>query len=109
MVASNSNGSQTCTISTEHTLATITSAGVYQLWLDTNALAADDVLEVRQYVKVDGTNSRLVDMWTVGPLVKTSKAFDPYPVAITTEIKYTITQTAGTGRAIPWRVLQIDG
>ena len=38
---------QTCTVTTEHTLASVNEAGVYTLHLDLDDLEAGDALEVR--------------------------------------------------------------
>jgi len=52
MTVTNSDGSQTATISTEHTLATITADGSYQLQVNMSNLALGDVLIVREKLKV---------------------------------------------------------
>ena len=55
------SGSQSCTLDTEHTLDTETTAGVYVLVLDVNALANGDTLIVRMKTKCKtGSTSRLV-------------------------------------------------
>lgn len=99
------SGSQTCTISTEHTLATITAAGVYCTVLDLSAAADGDVFLLRVYGKARSTDSeRLSESYSVGPmpagspLVTTLSRISPHHYRIT------ITQTAGTGRAVPWAV-----
>lgn len=106
----NTSGSQTCTISTEHTLATLTSAGVYQLALDLNAIvggSTPDILEVRVYGKARSSDTeRRMDLHTfVGtqsdPLVLCKPIISPH------HYKVTITQTQGTGRAVPWAVYQV--
>ena len=42
MPTSKSSGTQAATIDTEHTLATITDAGTYVLFVDTNAMVLAD-------------------------------------------------------------------
>ena len=52
MTTSNSNGSQTAVISTEHTLGTITTSGSFVIGIDANAMALGDELIVRAKLKV---------------------------------------------------------
>lgn len=106
-VAVKTSGSQTCTVTTEHTLATITDAGVYYLALDLNALvdgATPDILTVKSYGKARSSDSeRLMEVWEfIGgqgkPLWRSNPELSPH------SLRYSITQDQGTGRAIPWAV-----
>ena len=106
-VAVNTSGSQTCTISTEHTLATVTTAGVFQLALDMNALAdgaTPDILTVKIYGKARSSDTeRLMESWEfIGaqgkPLWRSNPELSPH------HYKATITQGQGTGRDIPWAI-----
>ena len=101
------SGTQTATISTEHTLATITTNKTLTLIVDTAAMAADDVLELRVKTKVlSGGTTRVVQKATyqhaqpADDLIKMS-----LPVQSDQEYVATLKQTAGTGRAFPWKVL----
>lgn len=107
----NTSGSQTCTIGTEHSLATITGANVYQLALDLNAMAGGstpDILEVREYGKArSGDTKRLIRTTTiVGAqselLLLTVPRISPHYFEVS------IKQTQGTGRAVPWAVYQVQ-
>jgi hypothetical protein len=109
MVASNSNGSQTATITTEHTLGTITSPGVYQLQVDCNAMALGDILELRAKVKVRSTGTTREFLMAVISNVPSEPVFISPAIPITNEIVFTLKQTAGTGRAFPWEIVQVDG
>lgn len=105
-VSVNTSGSQTATISTEHTLATITTAGIYQLMTDLGNLAAGDIVELRAYGKArSGDTERL--MWgpvSYGPIVPL-QLLPPSPAIVTAvSLKFTLKQVAGTGRAFPWAV-----
>ena len=106
-VAVKTSGSQTCTISTEHTLATVTDVGVYQLALDVSALAdgaTPDILRIRAYGKARTSDTeRLMEDWyLVGsqakPLWRSNPEVSPHSYRVT------ITQTQGTGRAVPWAI-----
>ncbi|MGH3987825.1 MAG: hypothetical protein ACRDTZ_10955 [Pseudonocardiaceae bacterium] len=107
-VTEKTSGSQTATISTEHTLATVTDPGIYVLRVDINALAVGDIVELRVYAKCrNATDSeRLKDGPAIyGPIVPDSKLPDSIPVLATGHYKATLKQTAGTGRAFPWVIL----
>lgn len=101
------NGSQTCTINTEHVLATVTDAGVYYLVADFNNSAGGstpDVFEVRYYGKArSGDSERLMDIFSlqgaqVSPLVTFKPVISPH------HLKITLKQTQGTGRSVPWSI-----
>ncbi len=105
-VSVNSSGSQTCTIGTEHALATVTVAGTYQLALDLSNLANGDALEVRIKCKAySGQSSKTAFTATYAHAQGADGAlvFSP-PVPAPVEFAATIKQTAGTGRAVPWAV-----
>ena len=108
-VAEKVNGSQTCTVNTEHTLATITDAGVYYLAVDFNAStggSTPDVFEVRYYGKARSSDTeRLMELFSLqgaqpSPLVAFKPVISPH------YLKITLKQTAGTGRSAPWSVYQ---
>lgn len=91
----------------ETTLATITSAGVYQFSIDLNVLAAGDVLEVRIYTKVrTGATSRVAWMavYQNAQSADNMNVYSP-PLMITTEYKVTVTLT-GTNRTFVWSIVQ---
>lgn len=107
-VAVNTSGSQTATISTEHSLATITTAGVYQLAVDTNNMVggtSPDILELRAYTKNQGSGDtkRLAYIGTFQGVQMTPQLHSP-PIIAPIYVEFTLTQLAGTGRAFPWAV-----
>jgi len=107
MTVVNSSGSQTATISTEHTLATIATAGVFVLAVDMANLVAGDVVEVRIYGKADSTDTeRLLHRGTYGPAALASPLIMSVPIMSPHHFKATLKQTAGTGRAFPWAVYE---
>jgi hypothetical protein len=94
------------TLDTPTTLDTDTTAGVYQLFLDTNALAAGDVLIVRTKMKVtSGGTTRLFEQKVLAG-VTGPKAFCTEPVMIAHYVEFELEQTDGTGRSIPWSVVR---
>jgi len=97
------SGSQTATISTEHTLSTPTSPGTYVLTVDAANLAAGDVLELRCYGKArSGDTERLLYRGTYGPAPLAAPLLQSLPIVTPHYARFTLKQTAGTGRAFPW-------
>lgn len=104
--AVDSSGSQTATISTEHSLATPTTVATYVLSVDTVNLVLGDLVELRCYDMVDATNYRQIWKGTYQHVQINNGKISP-PIAVTTQAKFTLKQTAGTGRAFPWSVRRI--
>jgi hypothetical protein len=111
-VSAHASGTQTCTIDTEHFLASPNVAGVFELVLDLNALANGDVLEVRAYQMTLTGGTARVALFAVfadaqPPDVKIAVS-EPLSneLAESNALRYSIKQTRGTGRAIPWKVLR---
>jgi hypothetical protein len=94
-------------ISTEHTLTTRTAAGTYVLALNLAPLAAGDVIEARAYLKVlTGSTEQVlyIDAWAdAQPTDDEVKLFVPIPTVWS--VKFTLKQTAGTGRSIEWSAI----
>lgn len=104
--AVDSSGTQTATISTEHSLATPTTVATYVLSVDTVNMALGDLLELRCYDMVDGTNYR--QMWKgTFQHVQVNVAKASPPISVTTQAKFTLKQVAGTGRNFPWSLRRI--
>ena len=100
------SGTQTATINTEHSLSTPTTSATYVFSVDTKNMVNGDLVELRCYDMVDGTN--YAQMWRATfQHVQTNNAKSSPPMAVTTQAKFTLKQTAGTGRAFPWSVRRI--
>jgi hypothetical protein len=107
-VTENTSGSQTAVIGTEHTLATVVTAGIYVLRVDIANLAVSDLLELRVYTKARNATDteRLIHgPAEFGPIPPDQKLVDSVPIMATGDFKATLKQTAGTGRAFPWVIL----
>ena len=107
-VTEKTSGSQTAVIGTEHTLATVTDAGIYTLRVDLNNLVAGDIVELRIYSKArNATDSERLHYGPAeyGPIPPGAKLVESVPIMATGHFKATLKQTAGTGRAFPWVVL----
>lgn len=106
-ITQESTGSQTATVTTEHTLTTITTQKTFVLSVDCSALAAGEYVEIkvkRDVRSADTTrtlHSRIVS-WleaAVNPIIQ----MPPVPAG-GGEFVATLKQLNGTGRAFPWAV-----
>ncbi len=106
---SNQNGTTSAlTIGTETFLGNdITTAGAYLRYLNVSNLALGDTLEVRVYTEVlSGDTPAIVMLRTLQNAVIEPIVFTPiYPIV--NEIKFSLNQTAGTGRAFKWNIVQV--
>lgn len=108
------SGSQTATLNTDHTLATQagpTGGAIYQLRVDTNALANGErvILTLRTRARVADTTRTLyqaVFEHAQGDPIKDSPAV---AVPASSEVVAILRQEGGTGRAFPWALYRLDG
>lgn len=101
------SGSQTATLDTEHTLATVTDAGTYCLAVDLDALAggsSPDIMRIKLYGKARSSDTeRLIKTWSFWG-VQSEKLWISPAFLSPHHMKWTLEQTDGTGRAFPWAV-----
>jgi hypothetical protein len=107
-----SSGTQSCTISTEHQLwddSATNVPGSFVFELDFNAAVHGDEFEIRVYTKVlSGGTLRVLKVWEVGPGAPISEPnVQTPPLLAHFHGRLTLTQTAGTGRSIPWQVVKL--
>lgn len=107
MPTSIASGTQTATISTEHTLATDTANHTYVLVVDTANMVLNDVLELRLYTKVLSGGAERLAYSTVYSQVQGLPAVYSPPVPADISCKATLKQTAGTGRSYDWKLLAL--
>lgn len=106
-LTSAANGTQTAVLSTEHTLATITVAGVYVLAVDMSNMANGDITTLRMKTKCKAAStSRLAYEATFAHVQGDPNKYS-IPVPSDTEIVCTLEQTAGTGRNYDWNLLSL--
>lgn len=102
------NGSQTCVITTEHTLATRTDGKTYVLALDFNASVTGDVFEIRAKTKVlTGSTAREAYLDTISG-AQTQPNYYSLPIPAPWSVAFTIKQTAGTGRVVDYSIMSLD-
>lgn len=106
-LSSVASGSQTAVIGTEHLLTTQTGIGIYVLLVSTAGMAAGDALTLKLKTKRASGDPSLI-AYTY-PFTDAQDVPNKYsvPVPVDTEIVCTLTQTAGTGRAFPWKLLRV--
>lgn len=111
-VTAQATGTQTATIGTEHTLADIAVAGTFTLHVDKNVMADGDVLELRVYQIVLTGGTRRVAYFDRWQDAQSADDMIAISVPISNELtdagslRFTLKQTAGTGRNFPWKVLK---
>jgi len=109
-ISEHASGSQTCTISTEHTLNTTTpetTDGVFQFFIDTANMVAGDVLEIRLKEKCrTGDTIRQLCMNTLAG-AQSDPLWASESFLLLHGWDFTIKQTAGTGRAFPWSIRKV--
>ena len=92
----------------ERATTTPTTSATYVFSVDTSNMVNGDLTELRCYDMVDGTNYR--QMWKATyQHVQINNAKASPPLAVTTQAKFTLKQTAGTGRAFPWSDPSVSG
>lgn len=97
-------GSQTAVLSTEHTLADVTRGDhVIDLVVDTSNMAASDTTVLRVKHDVSGSYAEMETL--------TFNNVQTEPIKLTTTttgdlLRFTLEQTAGTGRVYSWKVLR---
>jgi hypothetical protein len=106
-LASVGSGTQTAVVTTEHTLDTETTAGVYILVADLSNLVAGDTVFLRLYTKdKSGGASRLAFEAVYSGVQNVPHVYSP-PVPVDTEIICTLTQSEGTSRDFDWNLLKL--
>ena len=109
-LSSKANGSQTATLTTEHTLATVTDAGVYVLHVDIANLTGAEIVTLR--LKTRARTSDTTRIAYEVDLDASAAAGEPIaispPIASLHELIVTLEQNGGTGRAFPWNLIQLQ-
>ena len=107
------SGSETVS-TTEHSLTTDTAGpdadttdGIYQVFIDFNALVAGDQYQVRVYEKVlSSSTQRIVDEWTINGPLSAPVWVSPCLILIH-GWDITIDKIAGADAAIDWSIRKV--
>lgn len=111
-VTAYAQGAQAATVTTEHFLSSPNVAGTFTLHVDTNVLAAGDVLELRIYQMVLTGGTQRVAYYAVFAGVQPTDDLIKISVPISNELtdtnalRFSLKQTFGTSRTFPWKVLK---
>jgi hypothetical protein len=109
MPSQKTSGTQsTSSIPNEYTLATITTAGVYVLAVDTSAMVKGDEVEVKIKVKVLTGGTTRTYLVAALQNVQGSPVVLSLPIPVLWEGVFTLNQVAGTTRSFPWEIIQLD-
>jgi hypothetical protein len=106
------SGTQTATVTTEHFLSSVNLAGTYTFSVDTNAMLAGDVLELRVYqmVLTAGTARVVFFVAYYGAQADHDKIKISVPIGNeltdAQALRFSLKQTFGTSRDYPWKVLK---
>lgn len=111
-VAADSSGTQSATVTTEHTLDDVATAGVFTLHVDTVNMVAGDILELRIYQMVLTSGTRRVAYLGTFYGAQATDDLIKLSVPVSNELtdsgslRFTLKQTFGTSRNFPWKVLK---
>lgn len=111
-VTAHASGTQTTIIGTEHFLTSPAVAGTFTLHVDTNLLASGDILELRVYqIVLTGGSTRVAYFASYsGAQVADDQIKISVPISNeltdTNSLRFSMKQTAGSVRALPWKVLK---
>ena len=104
-----SSGTQSATISTEHTLYTSGAAGTFVLEVNLVNLTTGDTVELRVKGKTlsgDTEAAKILETFS-GVQAEGEAIVRSIPIPDDLALVFTLKQTAGTGRSFPWKVLSL--
>lgn len=104
MLTVHSAGTQLAVISTEHTLASVTSAGVFVLQVEVSNMANGDYAEVVVKVRQTSGGAYKQQSYSLYAHAQADVIQQSVPIVAPFGIEFTLKQTAGTGRDFPWLV-----
>ena len=100
------SGTQVATVNTEHSLTQQTGVGIYVLTVNLAEMAAGDTVVLKLKTKtLSGSTSQLAYAYTYSD-AQTELNVYSVPVPVDVEIICTLTQTAGSSRSFPWKLLR---
>lgn len=108
-VSEHAAGAQAATIGTEHFLGTDpdTTDGAFQFVVGLDVLADLDELEIRVYEKVRSTSTaQQIHVWTIVHAQSDDAFFSPALILLH-GWRFSIKQTAGTGRTFEWSIRKV--
>lgn len=104
MLTVHSTGTQTAVISTEHTLATVATSGVFVIQLDLSNMVLGDYAEVVIKVRQTSGGAYKQQSYSLYAHAQADVIQQSVPIVAPYGVEFTLKQTAGTGRDFPWLV-----
>lgn len=106
MTSSVGSGSLTTSVGSEHELASLSSAGVFVLAVDVNAMVNGDRVELRVYGKARTTDTERLTHVSVFEHAQARLLKQTEPYITDGYARFTLKQSSGSSHAFPWNVLQ---
>jgi len=108
-ITSEARGSTAMTLSTDITLATISTVGVFEISVDTNPIVNGEtlILIVEKKVLTGGTR-RIIDRMAICRNAPGEPIVEDKPRTSLFEIVYKLRQEGGTARTIDWQVVKLQ-
>src|SRR2546429_83986 len=112
MAVTDVHGTQTATVTTEHTLADTAAAGTYVLEVDLVNMLAGDMVELRMYVMVLTAGTRRLAYKESYAGGRAAEGLISVSVPVSTAlgdwgaVRATLKQPLGTSRNFPWALLK---
>jgi hypothetical protein len=107
-LAIESSGTQTAVINTLHTLAAPTSNKTRVLRVDLGLMVAGDIVELRIQTAVLAAGTVRDQYYMTYTNAVGVAIVESVPISSDVGATFILRQTAGTGRAFPWKVLTLD-
>lgn len=104
MLTVHSTGTQTAVTSTEHTLATVATSGVFVIQLDLSNMVVGDYAEVVVKVRQTSGGAYKQQSYSLYAHAQADVIQQSVPIVAPYGVEFTLKQTAGTGRDFPWLV-----
>ena len=110
-ISQHESGSQTATVTTEHTLNTTTpelTDGIFQFVVDVSNLANGDTVEfrIKEKATATGDTQRVVFQATLSNVVTENLWVSPSLILLF-GWDFTLKQTIGTGRVFKWSIRKV--
>lgn len=103
------SGSTALSLSTDTTIATLSTAGVFIINIDVNPIVNGETLILIVQKKVlTGSTSRIVDRMVICNHISLCPVVEDKPRESLYELIYKLRQEGGTGRTIDWAVYQVE-
>ena len=107
-ISSEASGSSAMTLSTDITLATITTVGVFVISVDTNPIVNGETLILIVEKKVlTGSTRRIIDRMVICNHAPLTPVVEDKPRDSLFELVYKLRQEGGSARTIDWNIIKL--